>query len=148
MRAAVLALVCLAGACATRDRDRGAAERQPAAGASQAQSAKESRVFQIQTTSDLGRLDGEYQRLWVSGWAGTLEVTIGPGPIEQTGWSLMPEKPEGEARIDVVVRGSGGVLPLPGRVRARSLRLENLVVTGARIGPTEIRIASSSPSTA
>ena len=142
---AVFVLVAgLATSCAKGDRDANAGRKPPASGGDQpAPSApKESRVFDLKTSDDLLALNSEYQRLWDSGFDGKLEVAVGPGPIVAGGWSLEPGTPGGTARIDVVIRGSGGVLPLPGRVRARSLRLENLAITGARSGPTEIHVAT------
>lgn len=144
MRPALVLGVLAATACAGGDGDpeRSAAPpgRPPAP-----TSGKESHVFEVKSSDDLPRLRIEYMRLWSRGTAGELRVTIAPGagPLVGTGWSLEPEHPgEGDALIDVIITGAGGVLPLPDRVFAHSLTMEGVVFTGGRSGPSEIWIAS------
>jgi len=143
--AALAAAGVIASACATRDSGHGD-RRPPPAAVRETDPAprapKESRVFDVKSSNDLLSLNSEYARLWESGFDGTLEVNVGAGPFTPIGWDLRPSTPSGQARIDVVIRGGGAVFPFPGHVQARSLRLENLVLTGTRSGPTEIRVST------
>lgn len=141
-------LICAVG-CSNRDRDPDrdrppakATAPEPASESPAPPAAKESRVFDVKSSNDLLALNSEYMRLWQSGFEGTLEVAVGPGPFTPIGWSLAPDNPDGRASIDIVVKGSGTALPLPGRIRARSVRFENVVFTGTKAGPTEIRVSS------
>ena len=143
-----LVSICFAAAaiagCATRDSDHGSRNppHPPAAEKHRAPAPKETRVFDIKSSDDLLALDSQYSALWESGFEGTVEVNIGPGPLAPSGWSLHPGTAKGEPRIDLVLRGSGGVFPLPGRIRARSVRIENVILTGTRSAPAEIRVST------
>ena len=139
---ASLALVWLVTGCPSRDREpsRGTSPS-PRAGAIDASAAKESRVFDIKTSDDLLALNGKYMELCSSGFDGTVEISVGPGPFTGIGWGLTPEKAGGECTIDVVIRGSGSAFPFPGHVRARSLSLDNVVITGPVAGGSEVRVS-------
>jgi hypothetical protein len=84
-------------------------------------------------------------RLWSKGAAADLVVQVAPDAgLTPTGWALEPEHPgEGEALIDVLIKGGGGVLPLPDRVFAHSLRMQDVILTGGRSGPSEIRVSTA-----
>jgi hypothetical protein len=148
---AIVVFAWAAAGCSNRDRDpdrdpppaKVTAPAAPSANSEAAPpAAKESRVFDVKSSNDLLALNSEYMRLWQSGFEGTLEVAVGPGPFTPIGWSLAPDNPDGRASIDIVVKGSGTALPLPGRIRARSVRFENVVFTGTKAGPTEIRVST------
>jgi len=145
---AVVALAAaLVAGCANRDADpggRGASSPSRAERPLTSPRAKESHVFEVKTTDDLPRLRVEYMRLWSRGTPGELAVKIDPSAaLQATGWALEPEHAgDGDALIDVVITGAGGVLPLPDRIFAHSLRLEDVVLTGGRSGPSEIRVAT------
>jgi hypothetical protein len=146
MTAARLAtvLAAIAAGCANGDGD---PARKASSGPGDVSSGagKENHVFEVKSSADLQQLPIEYMRLWSKGSPGQLDVTIAPGTVLQpTGWTLEPEHPgQGEARIDVVIHGAGAVLPAPDRVFAHSLTLEDVVMTGARSGPSELRVSSA-----
>lgn len=99
-------------------------------------------MFKVQSKADLTRLEAEYRALWRRGFEGTFEVAVAPGDHTLTPWSLAPDEAEpgaGAATIDVVVRGVDGTpqVDAPGRIRARSLTLDNL---GLRSGNQTSRI--------
>lgn len=142
-RVVALAAAIAAGGCASGDSD---PRRQPPVSSSAGERAgKESHVFEVKSSADLPRLRIEYMRLWSTGSPGQLVVQIAPDAgLTPTGWALEPERPgEGDALIDVVIKGGGGVLPLPDRVFAHSLRLEDVILTGGRSGPSEIRVSTA-----
>ena len=94
-------------------------------------------MYTVQTTADLLHLRAGYQELLDSAYDGTLEVHFVSGGDAGGGWDLWPERKSRGASappaIDLRLVGDGG--PLPGtlsRVLARSVRLENLLVTGSR----------------
>ncbi len=102
-------------------------------------------MFEVNNTADLGTLSTEYMNLWTAGFDGTLEVKFAPGTYAAQGWSLIPDSFSRNRyeppKIDVVLRGNGAVLAaLPGTIRARSLRLENLVLTGMRSSSVLLQI--------
>jgi len=102
---------------------------------------KERLVFEVKSSDDLLKLDDEYMKLWRTGFDGTLEVQVNPGSYRPVGWALEPGGPGGDATIDVVIRGNGAVIQLPGRIRARSLRLEDVVIAGGRVHGSEIHVS-------
>lgn len=105
-------------------------------------------MYQVQTMDDLARLRAGYRDLLESGWKGTLEVRFTTGGGAAGMWDLWPERKSRAALappgIDLVLLGDGG--PLPGtlsRVLARSVRLENLVVTGSRSVALSFEVAGA-----
>lgn len=140
MKAATLAIAALA-ACANGD-----AEPRPSATKPDPahRATEESHVFEVKSSDDLGRLSTQYMAMWSSGFTGRLEVKVAPGAeLQATGWGLEPEHPgTGEPRIDVVITGNGGVLPMPGRIFAHSLELDDVVLTGPRGGAAELRVTT------
>jgi len=94
--------------------------------------AKETHVIEVKTSDDLVALRGEYMRLWDEGFDGVLEIHFAPGDYQPAGWSLepAPDSPRRDARptIDVVMRGPAAPPP-PEAIRARSVRIEELVLT-------------------
>lgn len=132
--------ICLVLACvADKDGDRSARSTrdeampvQPTAPAGQ--KAKETRKVEVKSSEDLLSLRTEYMKMWDVGFDGTLEVTIAPGEYHPVGWGLEPSMDSwraqrGEPLVDVVLRGAPTKLIIPGRIRARSVTLEDLILT-------------------
>lgn len=134
--ALVLCCVLAWPACGSRDNEP-AAGTSPKTASEEAKprpAAKESRMIHVESSEQLLKLRNEYQRMWDSGYDGTLEVDIAAADYSSVGWSLEPiHGTEGAKRkptIDVVLRGAPARLVAPRRIRARSLRLEGLIITG------------------
>jgi hypothetical protein len=138
----IAALAVAIAGCASSDSDPGPVSSGHGAGQG---AGKESHVFEVKSSADLPQLRIEYMRMWATGSPADLVVTIAPGAdLQPTGWALEPEHPgEGKALIDVVIKGGGGVLPLPDRVFARSLRIQDVILTGGRSGPSEMWVSNA-----
>jgi hypothetical protein len=98
------------------------------------QEAERARKVEVQSSEDLLSLRTEYMKMWDAGFDGTLEVTIAPGDYHPVGWGLEPSMDSwraqrGEPLIDVVLRGAPSKLLIPGVIRARSVTLEDLILT-------------------
>jgi len=104
----------------------------------------EVRMFEIQSSDDLQKLRIEYMKLHEAGFEGLFEVQIAPGSYQPISWDLQPapEAASQPRRIDVVLRGSPTVLPvkLVG-IDARSLRMEDLVISGRRSSPLLLQVS-------
>ncbi|HEY0195398.1 MAG TPA: hypothetical protein VGC42_29990 [Kofleriaceae bacterium] len=110
----------------------------------------ERKTIAITSSDDLAALYGTYNELVAGGRELTLELEVAPGeygvasigPIQL---DLGGNPPPNDPQIDVVIRGAPGVVfrDLGIQVRARSLRLEQLVLTGRRQGLLDARVAHS-----
>jgi len=124
----IYAAAALVAACSSHDREpttaRVGSDSAPAP-------RKENRVIDVKTQDDLYALRSRYMTMCSSGFDGSLEIRFGPGPFAPVSWSLEPETPTGTCKVDLVLRGGGLVLPFPGRIQARSVRLEDAIFTGA-----------------
>jgi len=142
----IAAFAAAIAGCASSDSDPGRAGPPVSSSHGVAPGAgKESHVFEVKSSADLAQLRIEYMRLWSKGSPADLVVQVAPdASLMPTGWALEPEHPgEGEALIDVFIKGGGAVLPLPERVFARSLRMQDVILTGGRTGPSEIRVSNA-----
>ena len=105
---------------------------------------KEVRMFEVQSSDDLQKLRIEYMKLHDAGYEGRFEVRIAPGSYQPVGWDLQPGSERGSEprRIDVILRGSPTALPtkLTG-IDARSLQLEDLVISGRRSSPLLLQVS-------
>jgi len=107
----------------------------------------------VASSDDLAALYVRYIELVDSGREATLDIALAPGvygvasigPIQlDLGGNPAPKDP----RIDVILRGASADAPAVLRdlgmlVNARSLRLENLILTGRNQGLLEARVARS-----
>ncbi len=106
---------------------------------------KEDAMITIRNSDDLLQLRQQYLTLWKSGFSGTMDITIEAGDYPEVGWSL--EKREDSltmseaSQIKVIVNGNGNKVPLPRSLRAHSLTLKNVIVSGYH---SEIRLEISS----
>ncbi len=144
----VMAIAALAAAitgCASSDGDPGRAPPVSSRDGAGDGAGKESHVFEVKSSTDLAQLRIEYMRLWSKGAPADLVVQVAPdAALAPTGWALEPEHPgEGDAQVDVLIKGGGVVLPLPERVFARSFRIQDAILTGGRSGPSEIRVTTA-----
>jgi hypothetical protein len=145
VRWALIATFALAG-CGSHDHEK--ASHNPAAPAAPTGTpgSEESRVFDVKSPADLLALRSEYQKLWESGFEGTLEVNLAAADYLAQSWELGPapdsRRKTAAATIDVVLRGGPATVPPPSLVRARTLRLENLVLRGAG-APWQLQIGES-----
>lgn len=99
------------------------------AGSSSVAALKENRVYDIASVNDLLQLQSTYLQQAAAGFDGRFEVRF-TANIPQTGWSLAPEPGKDLPAIDLVLSGKGAVVPVPGTLAARSVRIEGLVLTG------------------
>lgn len=89
-------------------------------------------MYEVNSSADLLELRSHYMQLWESGFDGTLEIRVAEGdyPIQQ--WSLEPASDSTRKgttdTIDVVLYGGGVRLPPPSVIRARTLRIEDVVL--------------------
>jgi hypothetical protein len=143
MRRLALALLGCALALPAGEVAAGGASKRSAPAAARA---KARRAMEIKSAEDLLKLRTDYQEMWDAGFDGTLEVTIRAGTYPAVGWALSPNpssKRKGDApTIDVILRGPA-TIPAPGKVKARSLVIEELVLTGARSAPIELEVGKS-----
>jgi hypothetical protein len=89
---------------------------------------KEKRVYEVASAKDLLDVQSAYLKA-AAGGGGVFEVRFSAA-IPATSWSLAPEPGKGVPALDLVLIGQGGAIPAPGKLVARSVRLENLVLTG------------------
>lgn len=105
----------------------------------------------IESSDDLAAMYVKYIELVDSGQEETLELCVAPGeygvasigPIQL---DLCGNPPPRDPRIDIVIRGEPSTPPVVFRdlgilVQARSLTLENLILTGRHQGLLEARVA-------
>lgn len=90
---------------------------------------KENRVYDVGSVNDLLRVQSTYLQQAGAGEGGRFEVRF-TASIPNTGWSLAPEPGKDVPAIDLVLSGHGAVVPVPGKLAARTVRIEGLVLTG------------------
>jgi hypothetical protein len=154
-RAVALGLSCSFGlsfglsfGCSGRPRDGAQADRQspsvpskdPAAAAAVT---KEKRVYDVASTSDLLTVQSKYLEQAAAGYEGRFEVRF-TAAIPPTGWSLAPEAGKELPAIDLVLTGvAGASVPVPGKLIARSVTIQHLVLTGPVGLSSEIEVRTA-----
>lgn len=108
----------------------------------QAAARKEKRVYEVASAKDLLDVQTAYLKAAAAGGGGTFEVRF-TAAIPATSWSLAPEPGKGVPAIDLVLVGQGAAIPAPGKLVARSVRLENLVLTGPVGLSSEIEVRTA-----
>jgi hypothetical protein len=119
--------------------------REAAAGpgaAPAASASKEKRVYDVGSVNDLLEVQSAYQQQAGAGFDGRFEVRF-TASIPNTGWSLAPEPGKDVPAIDLVLTGQGAVVPVPGKLIARSVRIEGLVLTGPAALSSVIEVRNS-----
>lgn len=153
-----LALVALTLAlgCSGRPRDGGAPADRPSPAipgpapstnpaAQPATASKEKRVYDVASTSDLLTVQSKYLEQAAAGYEGRFEVRF-TAAIPPTSWSLAPEPGKDLPAIDLVLSGMAGAsssVPVPRRLAARSIHIENLVLTGPVGLSSELEVRTS-----
>jgi hypothetical protein len=103
---------------------------------------KEKRVYDVGSVNDLLEVQSAYQQQAGAGFDGRFEVRF-TASIPSTGWSLAPEPGKDVPAIDLVLTGQGAVVPVPGKLIARSVRIEGLVLTGPAALSSAIEVRDS-----
>lgn len=98
-------------------------------------------MHDVNSPQDLLAVQTEYMRQASKGFDGTFEVRFGSA-IPDLQWSLTPEVGGDLPPIDLVLRGDGVVVHVPGKLFARSVRIEGLVLTGSVPMSSEIEVRS------
>jgi hypothetical protein len=107
-------------------------------------SPKETRVIEIKSSTDLEKLSGVYLERISAGFSGTLEIHVAPGTYDEANWDMAPAAQGGPVPpIDVVIEGSGAVIPGPNSLVARSIRMTGLVFVKQRLGTSVLEATSS-----
>jgi hypothetical protein len=132
-------LLGLAAGCTRDARDTGKSPDDPSPAAAKP---KEKRVYEVASAKDLLDVQSAYLKQAASRKDASFEVRF-TGAIPPTSWSLAPEAGKGVPEIDLVLVGQGGAIPAPGKLVARSVRLENLVLTGPVGLSSEIEVRTA-----
>jgi hypothetical protein len=103
---------------------------------------KENRVYDVGSVNDLLSVQSAYLQQSAKGGGGRFEVRF-TGTIPNTGWSLAPEPGKDVPAIDLVLTGKGAVVPVPGKLVARSVRIEGLVLTGPAALSSAVEVRQS-----
>lgn len=108
---------------------------------------KEKRVYDVASTSDLLNVQSKYLEQAAAGYEGRFEVRF-TASISPTSWSLAPEAGKDLPAIELVLSGASSAaspisVPVPRRLAARSVHLENLVLTGPVGLSSEIEVRTS-----
>jgi hypothetical protein len=125
--ASAVALLCGLGCSRDLPKDVGVAAGPSSTAAAAA--SKEKRVYDVASVNDLLQVQSIYLQQAAAGFDGRFEVRF-TASVPQTGWSLAPEAGKDLPAIDLVLVGAGAAIPAPGRLAARSVRVEGLVLTG------------------
>src|SRR5262245_2130980 len=120
-RAVRAGAVCLGLLACNREVPREAAAGPTPTAASTA--SKENRVYDVGSVNDLLSVQSSYLQKAAKGEGGRFEVRF-TATIPNTGWSLAPEPGKDVPAIDLVLTGKGAVVPVPGKLVARSVRIE------------------------
>jgi hypothetical protein len=136
--ALVLAL-CVGCHCG-RPRETGGASAEPSpTEASKPTANKENRVYDVTSANELLEVQSAYLRQSAAGFDGKFEVRFG-ATLPPTSWSLAPEAGQPLPSIDLVLIGEGAVVPAPGKLVARSVQIEGLVLTGPAALSSEVEV--------
>jgi hypothetical protein len=106
---------------------------------SPAVTSKETRVYEVSSPQDLLDVQNHYLNAVGKGFDGVFEVRFGAS-VTGVNWSLAPEPGKELPAIDVVLKGDGAVVGVPGKVFARSVRIEGLVLTGTQPMSSEFEV--------
>lgn len=96
-------------------------------------------MYDVNSPQDLLHVQSEYMKKASSGFDGTFQVRFG-ATIPETSWNLTPDVGRDLPSIDLVLEGEGAVVPVPGKLFARSVRIQGLVLTGPVAMSSEIEV--------
>lgn len=95
-------------------------------------------MLEVKSSADLVNLGKTYLEHVESGFSGVLEVHVAPGTYEEARWVMAPSSPGAPPPIDLVLKGTGQVIPAPSHLIGRSVRIEGLVLTTMQFAPIAI----------
>lgn len=132
-RSVAIAVLLLIAGCSREGRDAKTHAENPSATAP-----KETNVLEVKSSRDLLGLADKYNEQVKAGFTGVLEVHVAPGTYDDANWTMAPMHKAKPPAIDIVLKGTGQVIPAPTHLAGRSIRLEGLVFTTQQFAPIEI----------